>query len=193
MLGGGREERGLVDAQRPHRAHPGRVVDERGAVAHDGVHHGPPADPELSGDDRDRHCEFAHLTGGLSPRPQGEHRPVGHVLDRFGPGLLGAVGVHTGPPTLQHDEAGRAPEARQVSDLTREPILGLGPHATTPTALDVGRRLDGDHHLGSALVDLKHPKAVQSQQGLGQTDSVAHRQGVLLRRRGGTQQRWRDP
>ena len=65
VLSGRRQERRLVDAQCSDPLDAPRVLDQRRAVEDHGVHHGPPAHPELTGDDGDGEGELSDLAGGF--------------------------------------------------------------------------------------------------------------------------------
>ena len=177
VLGRGREERGLVDAERPDLLHSLRVLDQWRAVEDHGVHHGPPAHPELAGHDGDRESELSDLAGGLCSGTQREHGPWGDVLSALGPRLGRAVGVDTAPAPLQPDQSCRATEAGQIPDVDPDAVLRLGAHAAGRAPHEVSRRLDHDDHLGGGLFHGQHPEAVESQQCFCQAGSVVHRQG----------------
>ena len=147
----GGQERRLVDPELADRTDPVGVVDQRGAVLDDGVHDRPPTHPELVG-------ELAtpggrsHRPGGTPrPRPAGSAPPARrharsvsvHVLRR-------AQRLAATPPPLAPHQPGRPPEAGQIADVDRHPILRLGPHPARPTERSSRRRLDRDHDLAVA-------------------------------------------
>jgi hypothetical protein len=65
----------------------------------------------------------------------------------------------------------------QIPDGDRHPVVGLGAHPARRTAHEVRRGLDRDQSLVGSFGDLKYPEAVESQQSLGQADTVIQGQG----------------
>src|SRR5208283_1738260 len=137
VLGRGREERGLVDAEGSDSLHSPRVLDQWGAVEDHGVHHGPPAHPELAGHDSDREGELSDLAGGFRSGTQREHSPWCDVLSALGPRLSRAVGVDTAPAPLEPDESCWATEAREIPDVDPDTVLGLGARTAGRTSHEV--------------------------------------------------------
>ena len=126
----GPQEGGLVHPELGHGTDARRVVHQRRAVLDHGVHHRPPAHAQLGGHPRNWSGLLAHLAACLGAGPAGEHGLGVDVIGMLGPGLGVAVGIDTSPPALDPHQPGRAPEAGQIPDVDRHPVLGLGPHAT---------------------------------------------------------------
>ena len=187
-----REERGLVDAEGSDPTDALWILDERGAVADDGVHHRPPAHPELVGHDGDRQRELAHLAGRFGSGTHGEQGPGGHPGRLLAPGLGVAVAVRATPATLEPDEPGWTAETRQVPDIDPLAFMGEGPDPTTRAADHVEGRLDADPQLVGELGDREHPEAVKSQQRVSQGTSVVHQSEVSFVGVFEQQQRLRD-
>ena len=122
-----------------------------------GVHHRPPAHPELLGHDGDGQGELADLAGGLGTGAHREERPGGDVWRTLGPALGLTVEIGAAPAPLEPDQPGRTPEAGQVPDVDALALLGQGPHATARTADHISRRLDRDADLIGRLTHRPTP------------------------------------
>ena len=189
----GGQKRGLVDTELGDRADAVGVVDQRRAVLDHRVHHRPPAHPELGRHRRHRSGVGTHLAARLGPRPPCQHGLGVDVVGVLGPRLGLAVGLGAAPPALDPHQPCRSPEAGQIPDVDRHPVLGLGPHATAPAAHPLEHRLDGDDQLGWAFGDRQHPESVQSQKRLRQADTVVRHQGSPIAVAVEKPQRWRGP
>ena len=189
----GGQERGLVDPELGHLADAVGVVDQRRAVLDHGVHHRPPAHPELGRHRRHRAGVGTDLAARLGPRPPCQHGLGVDVVGVLGPRLGLAVGLDAAPPALVPHQPSRAPEAGQIADVDRHPVLRLGPHAAAPAAHLRGHRLDGDDQFGRAFGDRQHPESVKSQKRLRQADTVVRHQGSPIAVALEKPQRWRGP
>ena len=174
----GLEERRLIDAQVGDGADAIGIVDQGLTVLDDGAHHGRPAHAELSSQNSHWTGVSTNLAARFPPCPPGEHRAGRDVRRRLGPRSHLAVRVDAAPPALVPHQASRAPEAGQVPDLDRHPVLRLGPHPTLGAPRQLGRRLDVDDDLRVELRHLEHPEPTQSHQCLCQASTVAHRRGL---------------
>jgi hypothetical protein len=130
VLGRGREERGLVDAKGPDFLHSLGVLNQWRAMQDHGVHHGPPAHPELAGDDSDRESELSDLAGGLCSCTHCQDAPAA-TCSMLSVQVLAAQSRSTQRQRRfsQTSRAGRPKHGRSLmSTLTRP--LGLGAHTT---------------------------------------------------------------
>jgi hypothetical protein len=187
------EERGLVDAELAHPAHPAGVIDQRGAVLDDGVHDRPPAHPELLGHRGHRTGELADLAARLRAGTAGQHHLRVQMRRRLGPGPAFTQRFAAPPPPLAPHQPRGATEARQIAHRDLDAIMGLCPGAAVVAAHERGRGLDPDHHLVGGLGHREHPEPGESQQRLGQSGTVVHAGAssslVAVRQ----PQRWRGP
>ena len=135
-----REERRLVDAERPDLAHPSGIVDERGAVELDGVHDGPPAHPELASHDGDGEGQRTHLARGFGAGAHGEHGASRDVRRSLGPGL--------------GSQSGSAQHQRRLSQTSRagRPKQGRSRMSTRLRSLASARTPQHWHPTTSAVV-----------------------------------------
>lgn len=111
----GPQERGLINAEVGVGPDPVGVIDQRGAVLEDRVHHRPPAHTQLLGHSRQRSRVLTDLTARLRACSAGKHDLRVDVFRVLGPGLGRAVRVGTAPPPLAPHEPHRPPEARQIT------------------------------------------------------------------------------
>lgn len=180
VLAGRLQKRRLIDTEVADPADALRVVDERGPVLDDGVHHRPPAHPELLGHLRHRPGELADLAARLSAGASGEHDLGVEMLDAFGPRLAITARFAAPPPPLDPPQPRRSTEARQIADIDRDPVLGFGARTTALAPDHGGRRLDRHDHLDIGLADLEHPEPGQSQQRLGEAVTFVHAGAFLV-------------
>ncbi len=116
----------------------------------------------------------AHRPAGRPPpRPGGSTPPGRRAARSVSVQVLAShIAVGAAPRRLTHTSRAGRPKQGRSRRCDRHPILRLGPHPAAPATHEVRRRLDRDDQLLGRLDHLEHPEAVQSQQRLGQADTV---------------------
>jgi hypothetical protein len=127
VLGGGGEERGLIQTQRGGRPEPGQMIDPRPAVVAHRRHGGVPGHPEAAGDLGARPARFADEAADLGTGPLGQRRPGRDLIDLLGPRRDLAVRIGTPPGPLGPHQHHRPIRHGQVADLDRAPAVADGP------------------------------------------------------------------
>jgi hypothetical protein len=140
---GGLEEAGLVQPEPAHPVQARGVIHQRGAVLVHCPHDGRPADPEIAGDRGDRVGVLADPPAGLGPGPLGQHRPRPDGGRLLGPGPHLAGRLTTAPEALAPPQHHRPAADRQVPHPDHPSAVRSGSYATTRTADQGGRGLDG--------------------------------------------------
>ena len=191
---GGRQERGLVDAELAHHADAVGVVDERGAVLDDRVHDRPPTHPELLGD-AGRPGGRSHRPDGTPPPRRGGSTPPARraCSERLGPRPRRTPRSRHRHRRLTHiSRAGRPKQARSRT-VDPHPILRLGARPAAPTAAPPSAVVSTVITPRRRPRPRRAPGTRQSQQRLGQPDTVAHRRGLLVVAAFRQPRRWRGP
>jgi hypothetical protein len=177
VLRGGRQVAVFVDPERPNRAHPSWVFDERGAVQPDRCPGAVPAHSVLGRHRRDGPAELADLASDLVAGAHGEHLASSYAVELLCPGLPRTARRPTPPATLSDDETARPPEAVLIAQMHLDPVLGFRPLPARRAPRTALGRLDNDHHFADALVHVEHHESGQSEHLLREASTVAHRQG----------------
>lgn len=169
----------LVDTERTHRAHPARVVHERGPAIGHRRPRGVPADPVLGGHRGDRRAERVHLAGHLVAGPSSEHLARDDAVDRLGPRQVRTAWAPAPSAALVDEQMGRAPEAVHVAQVEVDALLGLGALAARRAPDPALRGLAGDDDVAGLLFHLEHDDARDPQLPLRMPSTVAHVRGIL--------------
>ena len=178
VLGGRRQERCLIEPDGGGCAEAGQVIDPGPAMVTHGRHRRVPGHAEVPGRLRDGVLLRADPPADLCPRPFGQDRPWGDLVDLLGPrrrwaGRLGAAPQALGPHQpdrpasdrkIAHDDPAAA-----VADRPRRAYLAPG---------SILGGLDGEEPLAAVVVEELggHHEPVQPEQR-GHAATVTFHQG----------------
>jgi hypothetical protein len=177
-LGGGGEERGLIQPDRSWGTEAGEVIDSGSTVV---ARCGPSPHartPEVPGGLGDRVLCRADPVGDLSPGALGEHRPRGDLVGLFGPRARRAPRLRAAPQALGPHQHHRPIRQRQVTDHHPAPAMAPRSHTTGRAPRPVLGGLHRQPPLAARVVEQlgAHHEPVEPDQR-GHAATVAFHQG----------------
>ncbi len=171
----GREERGLVHADRDDPGQPCRIVDQRRAVVADGAHHRGPADAQRGRDRVYVLPVLADPAAGIAPDPLGQRRPRPQLGADLRPGTRAAGRLRAAPQALEPEQRHRPAARGQVPHPHLTPTMS---HRHDAAGLTPGGRRGRLDRLLQLAVRLRHgqqPKAAEPEHGRTRTTVTVHR------------------